>query len=128
MFDMLDPDKPVYVYRNLRKKCFSVRQGGRVVAHVPSITLKDCTFIVQPAGRDRVRREGRKNVHAFVKGMVTEDREWLKDPSRAVYDPYKFDTFVNGMTWKPIHSAPLVLISYVGIIYTDEVWKTRKIT
>lgn len=117
---LLDPSKPVQVYRNLTKKCYSVRQGGRVVDHVHSLYLKDVTFVVQPAGRERVRREKRKNVHAYIKGIIAPETEWIKQPRLAMYNPYEFDTFVDGMTWKPIHSAPRVLISEVGVLYSTE--------
>ena len=60
--------KRVEVYRNLHNDKLSVRYGGKVVGHVDSIWLRDATFAVQPAGRDRVRREKKKNVHAFVRG------------------------------------------------------------
>jgi hypothetical protein len=60
----------VEVYWNLHKKCFSyrpARKGGRVL-HASSLLLENVTFAVQPAGRERVLREKRKNVHAFVRG------------------------------------------------------------
>ena len=87
----------VEVYRNLHKNCYSVRaltgeNKGRVIDHVRSITLKDATFVVQPAGRDRVLREKRKNVHAFVRGYVTD--ESITHGMRVRYDPYLNDAFV----------------------------------
>lgn len=117
---MLDPSKPVQVYRNLRKKCYSVRQSGRVVDHVHSLYLRDTKFVVQPAGRERVRREGRKNVHAYIQGIIVPELEWIKQPRAVFYDPYKFDTFVDGMTWEPVHSASRVLISDIGVLYSPE--------
>lgn len=112
-----DQDKPVRVYRNLHKQCYSVQQKGRVVAHTETLCLRDVQFIVQPAGRDRVRREGRKNVHAFSKGIIVPGVEWLKNPRKAMYNPYKFDTFVDGMTWKPVFFADIVYLSEIGVIY-----------
>jgi hypothetical protein len=56
----------VEVYFNLHKKLFSVRQGGRVLFHTPCILIHGPRFVVQEGGRQRVIREGRKNVHAFV--------------------------------------------------------------
>ena len=65
--------EPMRVYRNLHKKCWSVqqKQKGRwkVVAHAESITLLDCVFRVSEAGRQRVLRESRKNVHAYIQGV-----------------------------------------------------------
>lgn len=86
----------VEVYFNLHKRCFSVREGGRVVAHLPSIVLTDCTFVVQPAGLRRVRETGVKNVHAFVRGTQVENfkhdtsTEW----KQVRYNPHIYDSFV----------------------------------
>ena len=69
--------EPMRVYRNLHKKCWSVqqKQKGRwkVVAHAESITLLDCVFRVSEAGRQRVLRESRKNVHAYIQGFYVPD-------------------------------------------------------
>ena len=61
------------VYWNLHKKCWSIqdRTTGRVYMHVTAITLADGKFVVRPAGREKVRREGKKNVHAFAVGDVS---------------------------------------------------------
>ena len=87
----------VEVYRNLHKNCYSVRaltgkNKGRVIDYVQSITLKDAKFVVQPAGRDRVLREKRKNVHAFVRGHITD--EPLTHGAPVIYDPYLTNAFV----------------------------------
>ena len=87
----------VEVYRNLHKNCYSVRaltgkNKGRVIDYVQSITLKDAKFVVQPAGRDRVLREKRKNVHAFVRGHITD--EPFKNGTPVKYDPYLTDAFI----------------------------------
>ena len=64
--------KRVEVYRNLHKKCLSVRHKGKVVDHVGYIVIDGASFAVQPAGHRRCIREGRKNVHAFVRGVAVE--------------------------------------------------------
>ena len=61
-------NKNVEVYYNLHKKCLSVRKRGLVIDHVSSILLKNAEFVVQPAGRKRVVKEKRKNVHAYIRG------------------------------------------------------------
>ena len=43
---MIDKNKRVYVYFNLHKKVWSVRQAGKVVDHTKSIMLKDCKYLV----------------------------------------------------------------------------------
>lgn len=66
----LNKNKPVQVYRNLTKKCYSIRQFGQVVAHSNSLCLANAKFIVNEVGRDRVRKTGRKQVHAVVEGYI----------------------------------------------------------
>lgn len=62
----------VRVYRNLTRGCLSVMRRGLVVAHVESVALHGARFVVQEAGRQRVLRDRRKNVHAFVEGIWTD--------------------------------------------------------
>lgn len=57
------------VYRNLTRGLWSVREGGRVVEHVPEIALRDVRLIVQPGGRAAVIRTGTRSVHAYARGM-----------------------------------------------------------
>lgn len=64
----------VFVYFNLHKKVFSVRamegeNKGRVIAHTTTVELRDAVFKVSQAGRERVLKEKRKNVHAGVQGQ-----------------------------------------------------------
>jgi hypothetical protein len=80
---------------------------------MPSVALRDATFVVQPAGRERVRREGRKNVHAFVRGkLVDVDLVYsMADVKAAItYNPYLCETFVYAGTTEPVHSAERVII------------------
>ena len=87
----------VAVYRNLHKGCFSVQHKGRVIAHVSEIALVDVEFRVSQAGRARVLKEGRKNVHAKVWGTITQQKI-EKDLTEVYYNPYKTETFVVGDT------------------------------
>ncbi len=108
----------VEVYRNLHKNCYSVRaltgeNKGKVIDHVQSITLKDAKFVVQPAGRKRVLREKRKNVHAFVRGHITD--EPFKKGTPVKYDPYLTDAFVYKYYNGTIQEAQRVHLSF-----TDE--------
>lgn len=67
----------VEVYYNLHSGRWSVRaldgeHRGRVVAHAAQVTISDAEFAVSEAGRQRVIREQRKNVHAFVRGELLQ--------------------------------------------------------
>ena len=95
--ELVDPDKPVEVYRNLHKKCWSVRQRGKVKLHTDYICLKNAEFKVSQKGRERVLTEQRKNVHAFIKGFIVDAEEINTMPDDSVewtdvsYNPYKYD-------------------------------------
>ncbi len=57
--------------------------------------LKDVTFRVQPAGRDRAIRERRRNVHAFAVGIMV-DYQFPGDAVRVTYSPFREGRFVTG--------------------------------
>ena len=100
----------VEVYFNLHKHVFSVRQcsTGRVILHSDKVHIRDPQFVVRKSGRDRVLREGKKNVHAFVRGNITVfddfDPDYL-DYTLVAYNPYKFDTFVDVCDVSPVRTA-----------------------
>ena len=64
----------VQVYRNLHNGLISIQDlsTGLVLGHADAIDLKHADFIVREAGRQRVIKEKRKNVHAFVRGEVVD--------------------------------------------------------
>lgn len=101
----------VFVYFNLHKKLWSVKalQGpmkGRVIKHTNEIKLVDCEFKVSEAGRQRVIREQRKNVHAGVVGTMFEHEIPCSLP--VSYNPYRFDKFFNKNTLEPVLRSPAV--------------------
>jgi hypothetical protein len=114
----------VETYYNLHKNCLSYRARGGKVAHAQSMILNDVRFAVQPAGRERVIRERRKNVHAFVRGTLayvnkdvyggaddyTRANMERQGYRRITYNPYSFASFVMADTGKPIKSATQVVI------------------
>lgn len=128
MFDLIhrcgvDPAKPVEVYRNLHKNCYSVKQGGLVRAHMDVVRLYDCTFKVNQRGRQRVVETGRKNVHARVCGYVsaTANRNPNSVPNRIFYNPYKWNGFMQefvratGTTYRVVQHKALVWLSQSGV-------------
>jgi len=99
---MLHKGTEVFVYWNLHKKLFSVRdvKSGLVVAHKDTVVLDNVTFKVSEAGRQRVLREQRKNVHAGLQGVYagdTSDEAPKYYDGVAKYNPYKYDSFVDHM-------------------------------
>lgn len=105
----------VFVYRNLHRKCYSVRsmESGRVLFHVDEITLTDVKFRVGKAGRERVLRTRQKNVHAGVVGYIA-DVSLLGQSSKVTYNPYKYSSFVRSDE-SSIDTAKIALIDASGI-------------
>ena len=100
----------VEVYFNLHKHTWSVRSAktGRVILHTDKVHINKPTFVVRKSGRDRVLREGKKNVHAFVRGDITVFDDFnpdYLDYSLVMYNPYKFDTFVDVCDTRPVRTA-----------------------
>ena len=78
----------VDVYFNLHRKLYSIRacegpNKGRVIAHRHTVTLIDPTFKVSQAGRARVLKERKKNVHATVRGG------WYDPDDKLGFNPYE---------------------------------------
>ena len=102
------------VYWNLHKKVWSLqdRTTGRVRNHVTSFTLYDAKFVVRPAGRDKVRREGKKNVHAFAVGTggLRDGVATCMTGRPVTYNPYKHDTFVFADTGEPVTDVHVISV------------------
>lgn len=100
----IDPDIKVEVYKNLHKNLFSIRQKGKVVAHVDNFILKDVEFIVREKGRQLVLKTRQKNIHAFLKGYITFSKSNNKIRNQVRYNPYEMSTFINDKK-EPIYKA-----------------------
>lgn len=114
---ILDYTKPVYVYKNLHKDCWSIKQNGLVVAYLDEVFLEKVEMVVSIKGRDRVINEQRKNVHAFLKGFIISVNNASKLFS---YNPYKFGYFYDKITYEPIKTAyhvKLNSLAYYGDSY-----------
>lgn len=115
-------EKRVFAYRNLRRKCWSIRLRGRVVGHANRVVLRDCELRVSEAGRQRVLRDRQKNVHAGVWGILCwaeegepklgEGRVQINKAAivRATYDPYTMPSF-RLLDGTPIHRTKVAYFS-----------------
>jgi hypothetical protein len=99
----------VMVYYNLHKHTFSVQKNGLVVLHADYVKLQDVEFRVRQGGKEKVRKEKSKNVHAFVIGNLVDFCQYPCDdipeePTGDIvtYNPYKYDTFVYKETEEPV--------------------------
>jgi hypothetical protein len=103
-----------FCYFNLHKKVFSLKskKTGLVEHHAVVVVLDDCKFKVSPAGRERVLREKRKNVHAGVEGQISGfEANDLSGFIELTYNPYKYDSFVVKETGIPVKTAERVVLS-----------------
>lgn len=126
----IDWDQPVEVYRNLQKKgkCYSVRQGGVVVAHLRPkgedyLMIYDLECTVSPSGKARAQKTGQRNVHAFIRGKITEPqrepaRMWMSAIlGKLNYDPFSADSFT---VTRVFSSEPPLACSDLHNSYTPE--------
>jgi hypothetical protein len=111
-FDSIFIGKKVMVYYNLHKQTFSVTYDGKVILHADYVKLFDVEFRVRKGGKEKVRQEKSKNVHAFVIGRLMDYCEFPCDniplPSSdnvVTYNPYKHDSFVYKNTDEPVYNA-----------------------
>uniref|UniRef100_A0AAU8GUI1 Uncharacterized protein n=1 Tax=Mycobacterium phage BabyBack TaxID=3158877 RepID=A0AAU8GUI1_9CAUD len=116
----------VFVYLNLHqtrkngKPWYSVQalEGdfkGRVIHRSGDVLLAHAKGVVRLHGRERVLREGRKNVHA---GMVGELISLLPQDftgQKITYNPYKYDRFVHAFSEAPFEGADRVYLSESGV-------------
>lgn len=98
------------VYWNLHQGGFSIRDcaTGRVIDVVDEGWILGASFVVNQEGRKRVRRERRKNVHAFIRGSLS-DGSWVRPEilksDLVMYDPYVVREFVRVADLTPIREA-----------------------
>jgi hypothetical protein len=106
----------VFVYYNLHKKLWSIKalegsSRGRVVAHRTHVFLVNAYGKVSQAGRGRVLKEKRKNVHAGIVGEWMPEgwqASWDFDESlwtEVTYNPYLYSTFVYKEDEKPFDTV-----------------------
>ena len=120
-------DIRVDVYWNLHKKCWSIRSRerddyGKVVTHLNSCVVAAAKFVVNQKGRERVLRERKKNVHAFVRGNLLMTKmpgriEGYTGWDEVSYNPYKGPKFVAQSTGKALARSHLVLLNTEGKAY-----------
>lgn len=105
----------IQVYYNFRKKLFSVQEKingkWKVVEHTNEIFIRNASFKVSEAGRQRVIKEKRKNVHAKIVGerfpFIPKSFVYRDEVS---YNPYKGPNFMVVSEQKPLDWAKYVTI------------------
>ena len=122
----LDLDREVFVYKNLHRNCWSIKQDGLVKAHATELNLYNCRFKINRAGQKRVRKEKRKNVHAGVVGILEDDFYkpcWEDYPEdmmiETTYNPYKNDTFIEKESGKVRWYSCVVKLKEKSVLILD---------
>lgn len=131
--------KKVRIYKNLHKKLYSLQEkidgSWRVKHHKEVIVCHNPSFIVYQSGRQRVIREKRKNVHAYICGNVdvstnissSELDSMLTKFVRVSYNPYKGGTFRTADEHQnPVHSAKIAILTLNGVwidAESAEMWR-----
>lgn len=99
-------------YRNLNKKCWSIRDPKTrlVIAHVDSARLENVELRVGEKSRQRAIRQKRRNVHAYARGTWVGKaiNDGLRMPLH--YNPFKAPWFYTE-GGGPVHSADVVEFS-----------------
>lgn len=127
------------IYKNLTNGKWSIKDhsSGLVVGHADGVILKDCKFIVNESGRQRVLRERQKNVHAYILGSVTEVKGFKSFKGRDInpvdppsyipwithevgYNPYKYKSFVDSWTFNSVYQSKYVICCERGRVYYQE--------
>ncbi len=124
----------VFIYRNLNRSghIYSIKSlegisKGKVIGYAPRIVVDNADLVVSQAGRERVLKQKRKNVHAGCVGELVMVSGWItrmhlsgaifdycnektfieKFPvgTEITYNPYLHKTFVNKVTKRVVQKA-----------------------
>jgi len=111
----------VFVYWNLHKGLWSVKalegpMKGRVIMRSEEVFLSDVEGKVSEAGRQRVLRERKKNVHAGIVGKLSNSaalhRKLVREVGDTItYNPYKYESFVHTVDESPFEGAAYALLT-----------------
>lgn len=101
----------LYIYRNLTSKCFSVKLRGKVVSHFTEPLVFSGSFSVSEKGRQRVVKERKKYVHAYVVCNGETASSFSGKKREITYNPFKNDSFVYVDTGEKAEGG-LILMEY----------------
>ena len=92
-----------------------MQQFGKIIGHASKLALANCQFLVSEKGRQRVIREKRKNVHAFIRGLIANNEIFFaENPTTKPisYNPYHSGMFfIKDEAKTPVSRAIVVTIN-----------------
>lgn len=103
----------------------SLKVPGWDIEYVSYVEMENVEFKVHEKGRQRCIQENVRNVHAWVVGDVTNQGYgtalgFRMDRSRwhkAIYDPFKSETFVDADTLEPLRLAYRAILVGKDVFY-----------
>ena len=120
----IDRLKPVRVFKNWTRDCYSIMQDGVLKASASQVRLSDVEFLVRASGRDRMLRDARRNVHAYAVGLLIdfvhpcESRRLERVNGRRVdYDPFKASSFLDKDSEERVGAASTAHFDEDGVTY-----------
>jgi hypothetical protein len=105
---MLAIGTQVRVHKNLRRGDWSVTVRGRVVAHVPAITLANVTFKVSEARRQAVIKQHAREVHAWCEGTIAAPLPAAMPRVAITYNPFRCGSFHRRDNGTPLAACQFV--------------------
>lgn len=114
----------IFAYRNLNRKgvVWSLKdtKTNLVIDRVEGAYFKDIELKVSEAGRQRVLRQKKKNVHAGVKGNLLKIKPrtnliWIQ----VTYNPYKDKSFID-FNGNQVYKAKYACLNSYGLFVTKE--------
>lgn len=107
----------IRVYKNLHKNCYSIQQKinntWKVIEYSNEIILENCSFKIYENGRQKVIKEKRKNVHAFICGEklnLNSKQININNLVTISYNPYYSDSFYIKDSKEKIKSAKIIIL------------------
>ena len=121
---MLDPNRPVRVFRNWKLGCWNLMQDGRLCATARQVRLVDVEFRVRDSGRERALRDGRRNIHAYAIGRLVAHLHpdaagelGARHAREVFYDPWRCERFTDRDSGAWVLGAEDVLFDEGGVTY-----------
>ena len=122
-YPILENGQTILIAYHLYRRCFSIRNANtrKVIGYTDRIVVRNARFIVSQAGRARVLRERKKNVHAYVKGIYEKELQHMSiigiQAREAYYNPYFNPLFVDRLTNESLYSAKIVVCEEGKVYY-----------
>lgn len=102
------------IYRNLNNGTMSLQlkvKGWFVAGHVTDAIVRDVSFHISEASRQRVIRDARKNVHAWGEGiLIAQFQPEIAAPIDLSYNPYEDTTFIARDSKRPIARCQYLVV------------------